>query len=114
MAAQRVRFFARFDDRDATGSGYHPANASESAAGGSEGDGTAMDVLLWLIPAAVGLGLLGLLAFLWALKSGQFDDLDGAAHRILFDDDPPSGSSRPAAGPRPPPKGGDEGRRGPQ
>jgi cbb3-type cytochrome oxidase maturation protein len=46
-----------------------------------------MDVLLWLIPAALGLGLLGLAAFLWALKSGQFDDLDGAAHRILFDDD---------------------------
>lgn len=46
-----------------------------------------MDILLYLIPAAVFLGLLGLLAFLWALKSGQFDDLDGAAHRILFDDD---------------------------
>ena len=46
-----------------------------------------MDVLLWLIPAALGLGLLGLVAFLWALKSGQFDDLDGAAHRILFDDE---------------------------
>jgi cbb3-type cytochrome oxidase maturation protein len=35
------------------------------------------------------LGLLGLGAFLWALKSGQFEDLDGAARRILFDDDPP-------------------------
>jgi cbb3-type cytochrome oxidase maturation protein len=46
-----------------------------------------MDVLVWLIPAALGLGLLGLGAFLWALKSGQFDDLDGAAHRILFDDE---------------------------
>jgi cbb3-type cytochrome oxidase maturation protein len=33
------------------------------------------------------LGLLGLLGFLWCLKSGQFDDLDGAANRILFDDD---------------------------
>lgn len=40
-----------------------------------------------LIPVALGLGFIGLLAFLWALKSGQFDDLDGAAHRILFDDD---------------------------
>ena len=52
-----------------------------------------MDVLLWLIPAAVFLGFLGLMAFLWALKSGQFDDLEGAAHRILFDDpneQPPS------------------------
>ena len=46
-----------------------------------------MDVLLYLIPVALLLGLLGLGAFLWALKSGQFDDLDGAAHRILFDDD---------------------------
>jgi cbb3-type cytochrome oxidase maturation protein len=40
-----------------------------------------------LIPVALGLGLVGLIAFLWAMKSGQFDDLDGAAHRILFDDD---------------------------
>lgn len=40
-----------------------------------------------LIPVALGLGFVGLLGFLWALKSGQFDDLDGAAHRILFDDD---------------------------
>ena len=46
-----------------------------------------MDVLAMLIPAALFLGLLGLAAFLWALKSGQFDDLDGAAERILFDDD---------------------------
>jgi cbb3-type cytochrome oxidase maturation protein len=43
--------------------------------------------LIYLIPAALFLGLVGLGAFLWALKSGQFDDLDGAAHRILFDDD---------------------------
>lgn len=46
-----------------------------------------MNILLYLIPAALFLGLLGLAAFLWALKSGQFEDLDGAAHRILFDDD---------------------------
>lgn len=50
-----------------------------------------MTALLYLIPIAVLLGLLGLGAFLWALKSGQFDDLDGAANRILFDDDPPAG-----------------------
>ncbi len=51
-----------------------------------------MTNLLLLIPVALFLGLLGLAAFLWALKSGQFDDLDGAANRILFDDeddDPP-------------------------
>lgn len=45
-----------------------------------------MTILLYLIPAALGLGLIGMLAFLWALKSGQFEDLDGAAQRILFDD----------------------------
>ena len=47
-----------------------------------------MSMLLILIPIAVGLGLLGLVAFLWSLKTGQFDDMDGAANRILFDDDP--------------------------
>ncbi len=45
-----------------------------------------MTILLYLIPAALLLGLLGLAAFLWAQRSGQFDDLEGAAHRILFDD----------------------------
>ena len=46
-----------------------------------------MEGLLYLIPAALFLGLLGLLAFLWSMRSGQFDDLAGAASRILFDDD---------------------------
>ena len=46
-----------------------------------------MTGLLFLIPAALLLGLLGLFALLWALKNDQFEDLDGAAHRILFDDD---------------------------
>lgn len=46
-----------------------------------------MTSLLMLIPVALLLGLVGLGAFLWAMRSGQFDDLDGAAHRILFDDD---------------------------
>jgi cbb3-type cytochrome oxidase maturation protein len=61
-----------------------------------------------LIPAALFLGLLGLGGFLWALKSGQFDDLDGAANRILFDDDemapPVDAASNPperTAAPRP-------------
>jgi cbb3-type cytochrome oxidase maturation protein len=43
--------------------------------------------ILYLIPIALLLGLLGLGAFLWALKSGQYEDLDGAAQRILHDDD---------------------------
>lgn len=47
-----------------------------------------MTALLYLIPAALFLGLLGLGAFVWALRAGQFDDLEGAAHRILIDDDP--------------------------
>jgi cbb3-type cytochrome oxidase maturation protein len=46
-----------------------------------------MTELLMLIPAALVLGVLGLIGFLWALRSGQFDDLDGAANRILFDDE---------------------------
>ncbi len=46
-----------------------------------------MSALLYLIPAALFLGLLGLAAFLWAQRSGQFDDLEGAANRILFDDE---------------------------
>ena len=45
-----------------------------------------MSALAWLIPVALFLGLLGLPAFLWSLRSGQFDDLDGAAYRILEDD----------------------------
>ena len=46
-----------------------------------------MNLLLYLIPAALLLGLIGLAAFLWSLRSGQYDDLDGAAERILFDDE---------------------------
>ena len=46
-----------------------------------------MPELVYLMCAALGLGLVGLVGFLWALRSGQFDDLDGAANRILFDDD---------------------------
>jgi cbb3-type cytochrome oxidase maturation protein len=46
-----------------------------------------MNGLLYTIPVALLLGLIGLGAFLWALRSGQYDDPDGAASRILFDDD---------------------------
>ncbi len=49
-----------------------------------------MSVLIYLIPIALLLGLLGLGAFVWSLKSGQYDDLDGAARRILNDDEKPS------------------------
>ncbi|HTO27958.1 MAG TPA: cbb3-type cytochrome oxidase assembly protein CcoS [Devosia sp.] len=46
-----------------------------------------MNVLIVLIPVAMGLGLVGLGAFLWSLRTGQYDDLQGAAERILDDDD---------------------------
>lgn len=46
-----------------------------------------MTNLVILIPIALFLGAVGLAAFLWSLKSGQYEDLDGAAERILFDDD---------------------------
>jgi cbb3-type cytochrome oxidase maturation protein len=48
-----------------------------------------MNDFLYLVPIALALGVAGLGAFMWALNSGQYDDLDGAAERILFDDDKP-------------------------
>ena len=48
-----------------------------------------MTALAWLIPAALFLGLLGLAAFLWALKSGQFEDLEGASWRAIQDSERP-------------------------
>jgi cbb3-type cytochrome oxidase maturation protein len=45
-----------------------------------------MTDFLYLVPIALGLGVVGLVAFMWALNSGQYEDLDGAAERILFDD----------------------------
>lgn len=44
-------------------------------------------MLLYLVPVALFLGGVALLAFLWALRAGQYEDLDGAAERILLDDD---------------------------
>ena len=46
-----------------------------------------MNVLAYLIPAALLLGLIGLAAFFWSVKSGQYEDLDGAAARILIEDE---------------------------
>lgn len=46
-----------------------------------------MNILAWMIPMALLMGGLWLGGFLWALKSGQFDDPEGAASRILQDDD---------------------------
>ena len=52
-----------------------------------------MNVLVYLVPMAIGLGLIGLFAFLWAMKTGQFDDLEGAAWRAISDDDLPEEKS---------------------
>ncbi|MEM9086566.1 MAG: cbb3-type cytochrome oxidase assembly protein CcoS [Pseudomonadota bacterium] len=46
-----------------------------------------MTGLAFLIPIALGMGLLGLLAFFWTMKSGQYEDMEGAANRILIDDE---------------------------
>lgn len=46
-----------------------------------------MNVLIYLVPAALALGLTGLAAFLWSLRTGQYDDIEGAALRVLDDGD---------------------------
>ena len=46
-----------------------------------------MDVLVYLIPIALTLGLVGLISFFWALTNNQYEDPDGAANRILFDEE---------------------------
>jgi cbb3-type cytochrome oxidase maturation protein len=46
-----------------------------------------MNILVFLAPAAILMGAIGLAAFLWSLRAGQYDDLEGAAHRVLIDDE---------------------------
>ena len=46
-----------------------------------------MSVLIFLVPITLALAICGLVAFLWSLKTKQYDDLEGAANRILFDED---------------------------
>jgi cbb3-type cytochrome oxidase maturation protein len=46
-----------------------------------------MNVLVYLVPMALALGLIGLMAFVWSLKNGQYDDIEGSALRMLSDDD---------------------------
>ncbi len=54
-----------------------------------------MNYLVVLVPVAILLGLVGLGAFLWSLRSGQYEDLDGAAERILLDEDDRPASKTP-------------------
>jgi cbb3-type cytochrome oxidase maturation protein len=42
-------------------------------------------VLVWLIPIALGMAAVALVAFLWSMRNGQYEDLDGAAERVLLD-----------------------------
>jgi cbb3-type cytochrome oxidase maturation protein len=53
-----------------------------------------MNVLIYLVPMALALGLVGLAAFIWSLKNDQYEDLEGAAIRPLLDDDLPSEADR--------------------
>ncbi len=46
-----------------------------------------MTGLAILIPIALGMGLLGLAAFFWSMRDGQYDDMEGAATRILIEED---------------------------
>lgn len=46
-----------------------------------------METYFFLIPVSIIMGILALLAFFWSLKTSQYDDLDGAAERVLFPDD---------------------------
>lgn len=56
-----------------------------------------MTILYLMIPLSIALIALGVWAFLWAIRSGQFDDMEGPAYRILMDDDSPStGQATPA------------------
>jgi cbb3-type cytochrome oxidase maturation protein len=72
--------------------------AGPARAGGRPARGPPMLALLWLIPLTLALGGAALALFLWSARSGQFDDLDAAAHRILSDDDAPSPRRPPPAG----------------
>jgi cbb3-type cytochrome oxidase maturation protein len=49
-----------------------------------------MDLVFFLLPASLFLALLAVIGFIWSVRSGQMDDLDTPAQRILFDDEPTS------------------------
>lgn len=55
-----------------------------------------MDILYLLIPLAIIIMIVAVAAFMWAVRSGQYEDLEGPAHRILMDDDDPRIPKSPA------------------
>jgi cbb3-type cytochrome oxidase maturation protein len=57
-----------------------------------------MEVLVFLVPLALTLGALGLAGFLWSLKNGQYDDLEGAGWRAIADDEPVSEETASSTG----------------
>lgn len=48
-----------------------------------------MNILIFLIPVTIVMGIIGLVTFFWTLRDGQYEDLNGDAQRILFDEDSP-------------------------
>ncbi len=55
-----------------------------------------MDILYLLIPISLIIMAIAIAVLLWAIRSGQFEDLEGPAHRILMDDDDPRIPRKPA------------------
>lgn len=60
-----------------------------------------MSGLTFLIPIALLMGAVGLVTFFWAMRNGQFEDLDGAANRILIDDEDEDADPAPDGGSKP-------------
>lgn len=48
-----------------------------------------MEVIYGLLPGMLLLGIVGVAVLFWAVRNGQYDDMEGAAHRVLMDDDEP-------------------------
>ncbi|MDX1574048.1 MAG: cbb3-type cytochrome oxidase assembly protein CcoS [Methylophaga sp.] len=53
-----------------------------------------MEVIYGLLPGMLLLGIIGVAVFFWAVRSGQYDDMEGAAHRVLMDDDEPESDDK--------------------
>lgn len=60
-----------------------------------------MDIIYVLVPLSLVLLAIAIAIFFWAVRNGQFDDMDSPAHKILFDDDDPVNQSSEQATPNP-------------